>query len=88
VDHRRNPFLELYQHPVDTLTAAAYVALLLGALVATWWAAGRNALALDRQWQEGWLLLIPFWPAVRIVAMFGILAADLWILAAIIGVIA
>jgi len=83
-----NPFLELYQHPVDTLTAAAYVALLLGALVATWWAAGRNALALDRQWQEGWLLLIPFWPAVRIVAMFGILAADLWILAAIVGVIA
>jgi len=82
-----NPFLELYQHPVDTLTAAAYVALLLGALGATWWGAGRNALALGRQWQEGWLLLIPFWPAVRIIAMFGILAADLLLVAAIIGIV-
>jgi len=82
-----NPFLELYQHPVATLTATAYIALLLGALVATWWAAGRNALALDNQWQEGWLLLIPFWPAARIVAMFGILAVDLWLVAAIIGVL-
>jgi len=82
-----NPFIELYQHPVDTLTAAAYVVLLLGALVATWWAAGRNALALDSQWREGWLLLIPFWPAVRIVAMFGILAVDLLLVAAIIGVL-
>jgi len=83
-----NPFLELYQHPVDTLTAAAYVALLLGALVATWWALGRNLMYLDDQFQEGWLYLIPLRYTARLVATLGIVAVDLWILAAIIGVVA
>jgi hypothetical protein len=83
-----NPFIELYQHPVDTLTAAAYISLLLGALVATWWAAGRNLMYLDDQFQEGWLYLIPLRYTARLVATLGIVAVDLWILAAIIGVVA
>lgn len=82
-----NPFLELYQHPVATLTAAAYVALLLGALVATWWAAGRNLMYLDDQFQEGWLYLIPLRYTARLVATLGIVAVDLLLVAAIIGVL-
>jgi len=82
-----NPFIELYQHPVDTLTAAAYVALLLAALVATWWAAGRNALYLSDQYQNGWRYLVPFWYAVRCLALLVIVSIDLALIAAIIHVL-
>jgi len=79
-----NPFIELYQNPVSTLTAAAYVVTLLGLLVSTWWAAGRNALYLFDNYQNGWLVLVPKWYAFRVVLMCGIIAVDLLLIAAII----
>jgi len=79
-----NPFVEIWQDPVTALTRFAYVAILFGMLVMTWWAAGRNALYLRDQFQNGWLMLVPFWYALRTLAMLAILAVDLLLLAGII----
>lgn len=83
-----NPFLRLYEAPVETLTDLGWVAILLALLTATWWAAGRNLLWLDEHYQEGWKYLITADYALRTIAMFVIVAADLWLIAAIVGVLA
>jgi hypothetical protein len=82
-----NPFLRLYEMPVATLTDAAFALVLLAALVATWWAAGRNALYLSEQYQNGWKYLVPAWYAARLIGMLLVAAVDLWLLAGIIGVL-
>lgn len=82
-----NPFLRLVDSPVETLTDAGWVVVLLAALVATWWAAGRNALYLSEQYQDGWRYLVPFWYAVRVVGGLVIVAIDLWLLAAVVAVL-
>lgn len=82
-----NPFIRLYETPVATLTDAAYALLLLAALVATWWAAGRNALYLSEHYQNGWKYLIPAWYALRLIGMLVTAAVDLLLLAGIIGVL-
>jgi len=82
-----NPFVELYEHPVATLADAAFVSLLLGALVLTWWAAGRNLLYLSNNYQNGWKYLVPFWFAVRTTTLFGIVAVDLALIGGIIHVL-
>jgi hypothetical protein len=82
-----NPFIRLYEMPVATLTDAAYVLILLAVLVATWWAAGRNALYLSENYQNGWKYLIPAWYALRLIGMLVTAAVDLWLLAGIIGVL-
>lgn len=83
-----NPIIRLYESPVESLADAGWVAILLAALVATWWAAGRNLLYLSEQYQNGWKYLVPFWYAVRLIGMLAILAVDLWLLSGIIAVIA
>jgi len=82
-----NPFVRLYEAPVETLTAAAYVAVLFGALVVTWWALGRNLLYLRDQYQNGWKYLIPFWYTVRAAAVAVLVAVDLLLIGAIIYVL-
>lgn len=79
-----NPFVALYENPVATLTAAAYALCLVAALVATWWAAGRNALYLSDQYQNGWKYLVPLWYTVRVIGMLVIAAVDLLLCAGIV----
>jgi hypothetical protein len=82
-----NPFIHLFDAPVETLTAAAYVVVLIGALGASWYALGLNLLALREGWQDGWKYLIPLAYAVRVVATTIVVAVDLLLIAAIIRVI-
>jgi len=82
-----NPFVELAQDPVAVLTAAAYATVLLAALVGTWWALSRNLLYLLDNWQDGWIVLVPLGYAVRTMAVLGLVAGDLALVAGIIGVL-
>lgn len=83
-----NPVIRLYETPVAALTDAGWVCILLAAMIATWWAAGRNALYLEDHYQEGWRYLVPFWYGARLIGMFLIAAVDLWLLAGIVAVLA
>jgi len=78
-----NPFIQLFEYPVATLTALAYVVVLLGALVGSWWALGRNLLYLRQRYQNGWKYLIPGMYALRVVATAVLVAIDLLLVAAI-----
>lgn len=80
-----NPIIRLYEAPVETLTDAGWALILVAALFATWWAAGRNLLWLDDQWGHGWKYLPTFWVAARGVALLLILAVDFWLVAALVA---
>jgi hypothetical protein len=82
-----NPFLRLHEAPVETLTDAAFVLVLLAAMMTTWWAGGRNVLWLYTRFQSNWKYLPPWEYAVRSVVMLLVIALDLALLAAIIGVL-
>jgi len=82
-----NPFIRVYEAPVESLTAGAYALVLVAALVTSWYALGRNALYLTERWRDGWLVLVPFWYAARIVGALLIVAIDLLLIAGIIGVL-
>jgi len=82
-----NPFVRLFEAPVESLTAGAYALVLLAALVVSWYALGRNALYLEDQWRDGWLVLVPFWYAARVVGALLIVALDLLLVAGIIAVL-
>jgi hypothetical protein len=82
-----NPFVHLFEAPVESLTALAYALVLVAVLVATWWAGGRNALWLYQEWREGWYLLVPGRYAARVVAMVLVVALDLLLVAGIVGVL-
>lgn len=82
-----NPVIYLLEQPTAALTDAGWLCVLLAALTATWWAAGRNALYLEDNYQEGWRFLVPFWYAVRLIGMFLIAAVDLWLIAAILTIL-
>jgi len=75
------------QDPVAVLTAAAYATFLLAALVGTWWALSRNLLYLLDNWQDGWIVLVPLGYALRTMAVLGLVAVDLALVAGIIGVL-
>lgn len=79
-----NPFIRLYEAPVESLTAGAYALVLIAALVASWYAAGRNLLYLQKQYQNGWRYLVPFWYMVRLVGLVLVVAVDLLLVAGII----
>lgn len=79
-----NPAIRLQEAPVEALTDFGWALVLVAALVATWWAAGRNLLWLDQHWGNGWQLLPPFWAAARMVVLLLILAVDAWLLAGIV----
>jgi hypothetical protein len=82
-----NPIIRLYETPVAALTDAGFALILVAALVATWWAGGRNLLYLSEQYQTGWQALVPFWYAVRLCGLLVIVAIDLWLLAGIVYVV-
>jgi hypothetical protein len=82
-----NPFIRLYEAPVESLTAGAYALVLVAALVASWYAAGRNLLYLQKQYQNGWRYLVPFWYMVRLTALVLVVAVDLLLVAGIIHVL-
>jgi hypothetical protein len=82
-----NPVVYFIEAPVAALTDLAWISVLLAALVATWWAGGRNALYLSDQYQNGWLYLVPLGYAVRVVGILLILAIDLWLFAGIVHVL-
>jgi len=79
-----NPAIRFVEHPVGALTDLGWSFILLAALIATWWAAGRNLLYLSNRYQDGWKYLIPLSYAARLVGMLGIVAIDCWLLAALI----
>lgn len=81
-----NPFVALFEQPVETLTAGAYALLLMAALVSTWYVLGRNLLTLYDKYQNGWLALPPFGWALRAVGSLLILSVDLLLIAGIIHV--
>jgi len=83
-----NPFIRLYEAPVETLTASAYALVLLGALLATWYAATRNLLTLIDTYQDGWLILPPFGWTLRVVGMLLVASLDLLLIAGIVHVLA
>jgi hypothetical protein len=82
-----NPFIALFERPVATLTAGAYVLVLLGALLLSWWALGRNLLYLREQYQNNWRVLVPLWYAVRGASTLGLLALDLLLIGGIVHVV-
>jgi hypothetical protein len=82
-----NPIIRVYQAPVESLTAGAYALVLVAALVASWYALGRNLLYLSERWQDGWLVLVPGWYAARVVGLLLLVALDLLLVAGIIGVL-
>jgi len=82
-----NPFLRLIEQPVASLTDLGWLLVLLAALAGTWWAAGRNLLWLDDNWRNGWYLLPDARYVGRLIALLGVLAADAWLLAAIVEIL-
>jgi hypothetical protein len=83
-----NPVLRLVESPVSALADLGWACVILAALVGTWWAAGRNLLWLDQQWRTGWQILPPLGYAARTVALLLVVAVDLWLLAALVAVLA
>ncbi|MDQ2052852.1 hypothetical protein RBH26_20635 [Natronolimnohabitans sp. A-GB9] len=82
-----NPFIELYEAPVETLTLGAYLLILLAALVGTWWLLTRNVLELYKQaatetWAKNAPLYPPFKFIWRLAAIPVIVAIDLFLIAA------
>ncbi|ADD05228.1 uncharacterized protein Nmag_1652 [Natrialba magadii ATCC 43099] len=82
-----NPFIRLYEAPVESLTLAAYLLLFAVVLLLTWWALIRNALEITKAVQEEtWVKNAPLYPPfgfmLRLVAIPGIIAIDLFLVAA------
>jgi hypothetical protein len=82
-----NPFIQLYEQPVEALTAGAYALVLLAALVATWYAGTRNALYLVDRYQHGWRYLPSLWWTARAIGLLLIAALDLLLVAGILHVL-
>lgn len=82
-----NPFIRLYEAPIESLTLAAYLLILLAALVGTWWLLTRNVLELiDQATSETWAKNTPLYPPFRFIwrlaAVPVIVAIDLFLIAA------
>lgn len=82
-----NPFIELYEAPVESLTLAAYFLLFAVVLLLTWWALVRNVLEIiktinEETWVKNAPLYPPFGFMLRLVAIPGIVAIDLFLIAA------
>lgn len=82
-----NPFVSLWEQPILTLTAAAYAFALVAALVATWYALGRNLMTLYIQNKKGGWKYPPLEWALRAIAVPLVLAVDCLLLAAFVWVI-
>jgi len=82
-----NPFVRLFEAPVETLTAGAYALVLVAALLATWWALVPNLLYLRTRWRNGWQVLVPAEYAARAVAVCLLVALDCLLVAGIVYVL-
>jgi|APHM01.1.fsa_nt_gi hypothetical protein len=83
-----NPAVHLIENPVAALTDAGWLLMLLAALLLTWWALGRNLIYLIERYQDGWRYLIPLRYAARSVVALVILGVDLWLISAVVYLIA
>lgn len=82
-----NPFIRLYEAPVESLTLAGYLLILLAALVGTWWLLTRNVLELYSQvTSDTWAKNTPLYPPFKFIWRLGaipiIVAIDLFLIAA------
>lgn len=86
-----NPFVRLYEAPVETLAALGYVLLLVTLLVLTLAACWRNTITLyvrwDRQRPGQWEYVPPLDWLVRLAAIPFILAIDAWAVAALVWIL-
>ena len=86
-----NPFVELYQDPVASLTALGYALALVTLLVLTLAATWRNSIWLyvrwDRQRPQEWEYVPPTGWLLRLAAVPFVLAIDAWALAALIWLV-
>ena len=82
-----NPFVRLWETPVEALTAGAYALLLLSFLLLTWWALTTLVFDLHRGWRNGWLALPPLTYVAKAAAGLLIVAIDLLLIAGIIHVL-
>lgn len=86
-----NPFIELAQDPVATLSALAYGLALITLLILTLGATWSNAIWVktrwDRQRPHQWEYIPPTWWLIRLSAVPAILAVDAWVLAALIWLV-
>ena len=87
-----NPFIRLFEQPVETLLLGAYLLVLLALLVSTWYVLGRNFMTLYSRWdKEAWSNGTPYPPAtwvLRLIAIPIVLAIDLLLIAAFVHFIA
>ena len=75
-----NPFVRLWEAPVETTALLAYAFLLLAALVATWYALGTNVLTLKIRWDRRRWTYVPDQSFVyRVVGILVLVAVD-WLL--------
>jgi|APHM01.1.fsa_nt_gi hypothetical protein len=82
-----NPVIRLVEEPTAALADLGWAFVLLAALLATWWALGRNIIYLTDRYQDGWMFLVPLQYAARSVVLLLIIAVDLWLIAGIVHVL-
>ena len=82
-----NPFIRLYETPVEALTAAAFALVLFASLLLSIWALAWLILELKSGWKRNWRAIPPLKYFGKTAAAILILAIDLLLLAAIIHVL-
>ena len=75
-----NPFIRVWEAPVETAALIAYAFILLAALIATWYVLSTNVMTLKVRWdRKTWTYVPPMDFVFRIVGSLFILAVD-WLL--------
>lgn len=82
-----NPFVRLYETPVEALTALAYALVLLAFLVLSIWALAWLILELKAGWKRNWRAIPPLKYFAKTAGAIVILAVDVALLAGIIHVL-
>jgi hypothetical protein len=85
-----NPFIRLYEAPVETLTLSGYVLGLAVLLVATLGLCWTNVLAIADEVtapRRGWTYEPPLWFLARVAAVPLVLMVDVWAVAAVIALL-
>lgn len=86
-----NPFVRLFEAPVETLTLAGYVLGLLALVFITLAACWRNALVVkvqyDKNYPNRWQYNPPASWLLRVAAIPFVLMVDVWALGAVIALV-
>lgn len=86
-----NPFIDLVQDPVTTLTILGWFMLLITLLFVTAAICYRNLLTISHQWHADrphqWKYVPPVSFILRVAAVPAILWLDLWVIAAILWLV-